>query len=214
MFAKTMNTVLDDAGEVVIDAERRINAQVLGFANGRRIHCLSSNPDAQAGKRGDRVLDEFALHPDPKQLYTVALPGITWGGKMIIISTHRGSENYFNELLNEVKHKGNPKKFSLHRITLQSALEEGFLRKLKEKLSADDPRQAMDDAAYFDYIRAGCADEESFQQEYMCQPADDQSAFLSYDLIAGCEYGAGEEWMVDSRMVDRANNGGLWPRGA
>ncbi len=31
----------------------------------------------------------------------------------------------------------------------------------------------------------------------MCNPADDDSAFLEYDLIAGCEYGADEIWDVD-----------------
>jgi phage FluMu gp28-like protein len=49
----------------------------------------------------------------------------------------------------------------------------------------------MDEAAYFDFIRAGCADEESFLEEFGCQPSDDASAFLSYDLIASCEYPAG-----------------------
>ena len=52
----------------------------------------------------------------------------------------------------------------------------------------------MDEAAYFDFIRSGCADEESFQQEYMCNPADDDVAFLEYDLIAGAEYATGMDW--------------------
>jgi phage FluMu gp28-like protein len=55
----------------------------------------------------------------------------------------------------------------------------------------------MCEADYFDFIKSGCADEESFQQEYMCDPADDDSAFLDYDLIASCEYGAQEVWEVD-----------------
>ena len=54
----------------------------------------------------------------------------------------------------------------------------------------------MDEAAYFDFIRAGCADEESFQQEYMCNPADDEVAFLPYDLIASAEYAAGVDWQI------------------
>src|SRR5690606_34259434 len=47
---------------------------------------------------------------------------------------------------------------------------------------------------YFDYQRSRAADEESFLQEYMCEPADDASAFLSYDLIASCEFRGGEIW--------------------
>ncbi len=52
----------------------------------------------------------------------------------------------------------------------------------------------MDEAAYFDFIKSGCADEESFLQEYMCEPADDNAAFLEYDLIAANEYDRGIDW--------------------
>lgn len=194
MFAQVLQLAAEDLGEVVIDQEKKLSAYVLHFANGRRIHSMSSNPDAQAGKRGGRVLDEFALHPDPRKLYSIAYPGITWGGQLEIISTHRGSANFFNELVEECEHRGNPKGFSLHTVTLKDALDQGFLYKLQQKLPHNDERQDMDEAAYFDFIRAGCASEEQFLQEYMCVPADDEGAFLSYDLIAGCEYRATDMW--------------------
>jgi phage FluMu gp28-like protein len=197
MFAKVLDYAAQDLGEVVIDPDKKISAYVLHFANGRRIHSMSSNPDAQAGKRGGRILDEFALHPDPRKLWSIAYPGITWGGNMEVISTHRGSGNFFNQLIREIREHNNPKKISLHRVTLQDALDQGFLWKLQGSLPDDHEIQAMDEAAYFDFIRSGCADEESFQQEYMCVPADDASAFLEYDLIAGCEYGSGEEWEME-----------------
>ena len=193
-FAKLLNVAAKDLGVTIIDEDKRINAYVLQFSNGKRIHSMSSNPDAQAGKKGGRILDEFALHPDPRKLYTIAYPGITWGGELEIISTHRGGANFFNELVEDIKHRGNPKGFSLHTVTLQDALEQGFLYKLQEYLPDGDERLAMDEAEYFDFIRSGCASEEQFLQEYMCLPADDEGAFLSYDLIAGCEYRGGEKW--------------------
>ncbi len=193
-FAGILHTAATDMGLQVVDEERKASAYVLAFANGCRIHSMSSNPDAQAGKRGDRVLDEFALHPDPRKLWAIAYPGITWGGQLEVISTHRGSNNLFNQLIQDIRHNGNPMGISLHRVTLQDALEQGFLDKLKAKLPADDPRQDMDAGAYFDFIRAGCVDEESFQQEYMCQPSDDSSAFIGYELIDGCTMPAGERW--------------------
>ena len=197
MFAKLLHLAAEDLGERVIDPERKISAYVLHFANGRRIHSMSSNPDAQAGKRGGRILDEFALHPDPRKLWSIAYPGITWGGNMEVISTHRGSANFFNLLIREVREHGNPKKISLHRVTLQDALDQGFLWKLQQSLPDGHEVLEYDEAGYYDFIRSGCADEESFQQEYMCVAADDASAFLEYDLIAGCEYGGGEEWERD-----------------
>jgi phage FluMu gp28-like protein len=186
-FATILQIGAEDLGERAIDTDGN-SAYVLRMANQLRIHSMSSNPDAQAGKRGDRVLDEFALHPDPRKLYSIAYPGITWGGSMEIFSTHRGSHNFFNGLIQEARHKGNPKGFSLHRITLQDALDQGFLYKLQSKLPPDDPRQEMDEAAYFDFIKAGCADSETFDQEYMCIPSDDASAFISYALIDGTLY--------------------------
>lgn len=194
MWAGLMNLAAKDLGEVVLDPKDRISAYVIEFASGKRIHSMSSNPDAQAGKRGGRVLDEFALHPDPRKLWAIAYPGITWGGSMELVSTHRGSHNFFNQLIREVREHNNPKNISLHKVTLQDALDQGFLFKLQQMLPAEDERQAMDEAAYFDFIRKGCADDESFQQEYMCNPADDDSAFLEYELIGNAEYAAGVDW--------------------
>lgn len=194
LWAGALELAAQDLGEVVIDPDKRDSAYVLQFANGRRIHSMSSNADAQAGKRGGRVLDEFALHPDPRKLWSIAYPGITWGGSLELISTHRGSHNFFNQLIREITEGGNPKNISHHRTTLQDALDQGFLWKLQQMLPAGDERQDMDEATYFDWVRAGAADEESFQQEYMCNPADDDAAFLEYDLIAACEYPAGVDW--------------------
>lgn len=193
-WAGILSLAADDLGEIMIDPKEKHSAYVLRFANGRRINSMSSNPDAQAGKRGARILDEFALHPDPRTLWTIAYPGITWGGTMEVISTHRGSHNFFNQLVREVREKKNPKKISLHRVTLQDALEQGFLWKLQQALPADAEQQDMDEATYFDWVKSGCADNESFQQEYMCQPADDDAAFLEYDLIASAEYPESFDW--------------------
>ena len=193
-FAGVLHTACRDLGQQMIDESRGVSAYVLHLASGCRIHSMSSNPDAQAGKRGDRVLDEFALHPDPRKLWSITYPGITWGGQMEVISTPRGSNNYFAQLIKEVEEEGNPKGISLHRVTLEDALNQGLLRKIQAKLPPGDPRQDMDEAAYYDYVRAGCADEESWRQEYCCDPADDETAYIGYDLIDACTYPAGTAW--------------------
>ena len=195
-FAAILQVAAADLGQQIVD-DKGGTALVLQFANGRRINSMSSNPDAQAGKRGSRVIDEFALHPDQRKIYSIALPGITWGGGFEAFSTHRGSHSFFNQLITEIKHKGNPKGFSLHTVTLKTALDEGFLYKLQSKLPPEDERQAMDEAEYYDFIRASCADEETFLQEYMCVPSDDNAAFLSYELIQSCEYKPEEPWEWD-----------------
>jgi len=186
---------------------KRPSSLNLPFTNKTSIHCLSSNPNAQAGKRGSRILDEFALHPDPHTLYSIAYPGITWGGQLEIISTHRGAHNFFNQLIQEIVHSGNPKKISHHRVTLQTALDQGFLLKLKNRLSPLDPRYSMDDATYFDFIRNGCPDHESFMQEYMCEPLDESSLFLPPSLIDPCQYPSqSTSWEYSFSQAARSNN--------
>ena len=69
-----------------------------------------------------------------------------------MVSTHRGSHNFFNEIVREVKEKGNPKKISLHTVTLEDALNDGFLYRLQSKLAADDERQDLDESEYYNYI--------------------------------------------------------------
>ena len=180
-----LQDVSDDKGE-------KHSAFVLRFPSGKCIFSLSSNPDAQAGKRGTRKLDEFALHKDPKRLYDIAYPGITWGGSMDIFSTHRGAANYFNTLIREIVEGGNPKNISHHRVTLEDALAQGLLFKLQQRLPEHDPRMAMDEQAYFDYTKAGATDETAFNQEYMCIPEDEGSAFITQDMLEAASYKAAE----------------------
>ena len=202
-WARLLHIGAQDLGERVLE-DRSGTTQQIRFASGLVAHSMSSNFNAQAGKRGHRILDEFALHEQQRQLFAIAEPGITWGGRLSIFSTHRGSATFFNQLIREAREGGNPKRFSLHRVTLEDVLADGFLYKLQSKLPASHEVQAMDEAAYFDYKRAGAADEESFLQEYMCIPADDATAFLTYEQITACEYPPGERW--EWRLEDMARS--------
>jgi phage FluMu gp28-like protein len=186
-FSQILHVAAHDLGREVMACDRRSGSLSLQFSNNRFIHSLSSTPDSHAGKRGTRVLDEFALHPNPKLLYSIAYPGITWGGQLEIISTHRGANNFFYKLIQDITENGNPKNFSYHRVTLQDALEQGLLGKLQKKTIKDDPILDMDEGEYFDYIRRSCPDQETFLQEYMCEPYDDQSIFLPMPLIEAAE---------------------------
>lgn len=205
-FAKILSPACDFFGNRMLAEHKAYNSSSLKFSNDTAIHSLTSSTDAQAGKRGTRILDEFALHNDPKQLYTIALPGITWGGQLAILSTHRGSNNFFNKLIDDILYNGNPKNISHHKTTLQDALDQGFLEKLQTRLPENDPRRHMSQSEYFDNIKNSCPDEESFLQEYMCIPSDDRSAFLSSDLIAKCEYDTNTDWERTISEMQQSSN--------
>ena len=127
-----------DLGELVLDPKSRASAFVLQFANQHRIYCLSSNPNALAGKRGHVKLDEFALQQDQRLLYRVAKPVTTWGGTLSIISTHRGINSVFNEIIRDIRENDNPMGWSLHSVTIQKAVEQGIVEKINEKKGTPD----------------------------------------------------------------------------
>jgi phage FluMu gp28-like protein len=186
-FAKHLALKVRQHGDKILGF--RIGASnYIQFANGSRIHSLSSNPDAQAGKRGNRVIDELALHEQQAKLLAIAMPGTTWGGSVSIFSTPRGTNTEFYRIQMEIEHNGNPRGFSYYKMTLEKMLAQGLLYKIQNQLPPEDPVQQMDETDFFNFKKRECANIETFNQEYMCISADEESAFLSYDLITAAEY--------------------------
>lgn len=185
-FAETYEIAATDLGEIVFDQKKGISAFALEAKSGKRIYSLSSNPDQQAGRAGDRTADEYALHKDQYELFRIMKPGIMWGGQMSIFSTHRGVGSYFNTLIKEVKEKGNPKGFSLHTIPITLAVEQGLWIKIRNQLPEDDEQKHLTDDEFLQACRNEMPDEESFMQEFMCVPEDDSTAFLPWSLLVPC----------------------------
>jgi len=172
----------EDLGRKLISHPNDLGAYVLQFANGRRIYSLSSNPNALAGKRGHVKLDEFALHQDQRMLYRVAKPLTQWGGTLSIISTHRGSQTIFNDLIRDITERGNPMGWSLHTVPLQKAVEQGLVEKINDKTGGTESREA-----FLSRLHSQCIDEEQWLQEYCCTPADESAAFITFDMLTACE---------------------------
>lgn len=182
-FAGMLNVAATDLGEVVFDKDKGQSAQALEASTGRRIYALSSNPDNQAGRKGDRTADEYALSKMQRQLYAIMKPGVMWGGQMSIFSTHRGVGSYFNELIKEVRESGNPKKFSFHSIPITKAVAEGLWIKIRSLLPEDDERKHWTDDQFLQSCRDEMPDESSYLQEYECVPEDDADSFIGWELI-------------------------------
>ena len=182
-WANILQYAATDHGEQVFTAHngKAVQVQVLGFASRASIYALSSNPDAIVGKSGHVKLDEFALHKDQRTLYAVAKPVIQWGGTLSLISTHRGAGTVFNEVIEDIQQCGNRMGWSLHTISIQSAVEQGLVEKINAATGGNDSREG-----WLARQRAECIDEEQWLQEYCCVPADEASAFISFELINSC----------------------------
>jgi phage FluMu gp28-like protein len=129
---------------------------------GSRILGLPANPDTARGFSGNVVLDEFAFHRDAHKIWTALYPTITRGYKLRVISTPNGKSGRFYTLWS------GDNRFSKHEVDIYKAVAEG--------LPID-----------IDELRAGCDSEDDWLQEYCCEFLDENSAFLTYELIIPCE---------------------------
>jgi phage FluMu gp28-like protein len=134
MWAKAFGQVCSEVGEYLFaeqgekGADRGIQAFRITFASGFEIVALSSRPRSLRGRQGFVILDEFAFHDDAAELLKAAMALLIWGGKVLVISTHNGVDNPFNELLTEIRSGKRPGK--VVRVTFDDALEQGLYQRI------------------------------------------------------------------------------------
>ncbi|HZO84682.1 MAG TPA: hypothetical protein VFC26_05685, partial [Verrucomicrobiae bacterium] len=128
-----------------------------------------------------------AVHKNQRELFRIAKPCTTWGGQLAIISTHRGYDTVFNEILRDIKERANPMGWSHHRVTLEDAVSQGLAEKINNARSCGRESAADSREQFIDRLHSECLDEEQWLQEYCCIPADDNSAFITWEMITGCE---------------------------
>jgi len=166
--------------EILADEDKDILTFRIKFASGHKIVALSSRPSNLRGKAGRVVIDEAAFHDDLKELIKAAMALLMWGGQVRIISTHNGDANPFNELINDIRAGRTP--YSLHRVTLDDALEDGLYQRICLTLgrgwSPEAEAKWRQDLIDF-YGDAG-------QEELFCIPSQGAGTYLTRALIEGC----------------------------
>ena len=181
-WAEAMNIAARDLGEVVINHKKDLTAEALRFNTGCSIYSLSSSPDASASRTGHIKLDEFALHKEARDLFYVAKGCTLWGFQLAIISTHRGPDTTFNQLLRKIKEQGNPMGFSHHCVTIHDAVAQGLVERINLVSGNHETRDH-----FLQRLESECIDHEQWLQEYCCQPLDDSTAFITYEMLHACE---------------------------
>jgi phage FluMu gp28-like protein len=82
---------------------RHINAYRIRFASGYQVCALSSRPANIRGLQGDVVIDEAAFHPDVQGVMDAATALLIWGGRIVVISSHNGKGNPFNQFCKDIE---------------------------------------------------------------------------------------------------------------
>jgi len=179
MWAKLYDMGARELGEVVIDKERDIKALTIEFANGYKIHALSSSPKGFRSKGGKVVLDEFAHHKDQRAMWKAAKPSAMWGDPIRILSTHSGKKLFYGFIDAIKKGKLN---WSLHTVDIFTAVQQGLVSKiLGHRTTKEEEKEWLENE------RRDAFDEITWLEEYGCQAQDEGSAFIEYETIAKCE---------------------------
>ena len=187
-WAKASNVVargLNGDNVQVVDELRGITAFIVEYETGCRVVSLSSTPEAFAGKGGDVLIDEADLHQDSGKVIDMAMPCITWGNQLEVVSALRvdGSPNTpFCKIITSIEQGGNPQGWSYHKTTILDAVAEGFVEKINQVTGSNHTRDA-----WLQMMHARCRNEQAWQTQYMCEPADDGGSMLTYDMIDACE---------------------------
>jgi len=181
---KTAGAILK-IGEEVLDEKNDIRALVIRLKNGSRLMGLASNPKAFRSKGGKVVLDEFDWHKDQRRMFAAAKPCVTWGFDLRLMSTYQSKTGLYAQMIRDARkalEQGKAPPISLHSTDIFQAVNEGLVDKIFGR-----PTTAAERQAWLEEERAGCFDENIWQQEYCCIPMDEADAFLAYSLIYTCE---------------------------
>lgn len=151
-------------------AESVIKAAETRFANGSVVRAIPANPDTARGYSSNLLLDEFAFHERPDEIWRAVFPIISnplrGALKIRLISTPNGQGNKFHEIVTKLARPDGP--WSVHRVNIHDAVAAGLPLDVGE-------------------LRSALNDPDGWAQEYECQFIDSVAVLLPYELIAACE---------------------------
>lgn len=160
-------------------ANKGIGTMRIRLPCGGWLNALSSSPNALAGKSGNIVFDEFAIHNDQEQLWSIGAPCTMHGFMIAALSTPRGKNTFHAKQVQRIKEGS--KKATLFEVDLVTSIQQGLVRIInRAREQKGDPPLTPEE--FIADCREQAASEELFQQEYMCIPSSgDSSSVISED---------------------------------
>lgn len=182
-WAKKLNQVLKGKiKEEIFDdeTEKGVKAFRIDFASGFSIIGLCSAPRALRGRQGDIVIDEAAFHEDLEELMKSALAANVWSGKIIMISTHNGVDNPFNQIIEDVKLGRKPYKHI--NIPFMDAIDQGLYKRICQTQNIEWSKEREN--KFVERIYAEYGDDAA--EELDTIPANSNGSYFSASDIAAC----------------------------
>lgn len=156
---------------------KEIQAFRIRFDSGFEINALTSRPRSLRGRQGYIIIDEAAFHDDLKELMKAALAMLIWGGKVLVISTHDGASNPFNEYIKDAR--AGRSKYEVVRIDLDDALADGLYQRICLTTGKEWSPEAQ--AAWRDELVSFYG--EGASEELFCVPKQSSGTFLPSVLV-------------------------------
>lgn len=190
MWAKVFQIAAGAVHETIIkDEEGDIKAFRITFASGFEVVALPSVARALRGKQGLVLIDEAAFHKNLGQVLKAAIALLMWGGKVVVISTHDGVDNPFNQLIDEVN--AGKRRGRVLTITFQDALDDGLYERvaLVMRGKGETPPSREE---WIAEIRETYG--EDVDEELDCKPKAGAGSWINAEDISACEHpDAGKE---------------------
>lgn len=109
---------------------RYITAYRIRFSSGYQITALSSRPANIRGLQGLVIIDEAAFHPDVQGVLDAATALLIWGGRIIVISSHNGKSNPFNQFVIDIENGIYGDTAEVYRVTFDDAVANGLYERV------------------------------------------------------------------------------------
>ncbi len=184
-WAEFLDVAAAAVGETLVElGGGQAPAYRLPLASGRQIVAMTSAPRAfrGVGRPGDvAIVDEAAYVDDLEEVLAAALAVTVWGGRVRVVSTHRGESSPFAALARDVGEGRVPG--SLHRVPLAAAIGDGLYRRICAVRGVDWSPEA--ERGWEAALRAEYGDRAA--EELDCVPSAGVGAWLPWALVRGAE---------------------------
>lgn len=109
---------------------RQITAYRVRFASGYQVMALSSRPANIRGLQGVVIIDEAAFHQDVQGVLDAATALLIWGGRIVVISSHNGKNNPFNQFCLDIEAGRYGSDAAVFTVTFDDAVTNGLYERV------------------------------------------------------------------------------------
>lgn len=168
--------------EDIFDEEekRPIKTFRIDYASGFSIVALVSSPRALRGRQGLVIIDEAAFVTDLTETLKAGLALLIRGGRLVVISTHNGIDNPFNQLIDDIRSGRRAGKTM--KITFMDAIADG----LYERIALMGQNDGLAKEEWIAGIYAFYGD--LADEELDCIPAAGSGCFVDPALVVAAQH--------------------------